>query len=131
MSPTPRASCWTGFFAVAVLATGCQFGTQPPRTATLQVDDLRNRAEEQKEEVIRKLAHCESGGFGPSERPIYGGQGAYLGRLQFSLQTVISYEVRKDGKRLSPGEAAELAHDYNRAAQLAKYMIFDLEEPWH
>jgi hypothetical protein len=51
--------------------------------------------------------------------------------LQFSVLTVISYEVRKDGKRLSRREAAELAHDYSRAAQLAKYMIFDLEEPWH
>jgi hypothetical protein len=51
--------------------------------------------------------------------------------MQFSVQTVISYQVRKDGKRLSPQEAAELAHDYDRSAELATYMIFDLEEPWH
>jgi hypothetical protein len=120
-----------GLVAAAFLAAGCQLGTQPPQTASLQADDLRNRAEEHKEEIIRKLAKCETGDFGPSERPIYGGQGAYLGRMQFSVQTIISYHIRKDGERLSIVEATKLAHDYDRATKLAKYMIFDLEEPWH
>jgi hypothetical protein len=110
--------------AAACLVTGCQLGTNPPQTAPLQ-------AEERKDDTILQLARCETGGVGPSEQPIYGGKGAYIGRMQFSVQTVISYQKRKDGKRLSPQEATKLAHDYDRAAELAKYMIFDLEEPWH
>ena len=39
--------------------------------------------------------------------------------------------MKLDGKQLSRAEAVELAHDYDRAAALAKYMIFDLEETHH
>jgi hypothetical protein len=126
MSLISRQTISFGRVAAAFFVTGCQLGTQPLQTASLQAE-----AEEHKEEMIRQLAHCESGGVGPSERPIYGGQGIYLGRLQFSTQTVISYQMRKDGTRLSPQEAAKLAHDYDRSTELAKYMIFELEEPWH
>jgi len=87
--------------------------------------------EERKDEVIRQLAICESGGHGPSEKLIYGGRGAYLGRLQFATRTVMAYVQKRDGIALNPKDAAALAHDYDRAADLAKYMIFDLEEPWH
>ena len=87
--------------------------------------------DERKDEVIRQLATCESGGFGPSERPIYGGRGAYVGRLQFSPRTVIAYVMRRDGTQLSYKEASELALDYERAAGLAKFMIFDLGETSH
>ena len=51
--------------------------------------------------------------------------------MQFSVQTVISYQMKQDGTRLSRQEAADLAQDYDRAADLAKFIIFDLEEPWH
>ena len=44
---------------------------------------------------------------------------------------MISYQKRRDGTQLSRQEAIELAHDYDRASELAKYMIFDLEEPHH
>ena len=96
-----------------------------------RAEPQRNEVEERKDEIVRQLATCESGGSGPSDRPIYGGRGAYVGRLQFSLQTVISYQRMRDGTQLTRQEAAELAHDYDRAASLAKYMIFDLEEPFH
>ncbi len=95
------------------------------------VSERSRMVEERKDEVIRQIAICESGGYGPSDRPIYGGRGAYLGRLQFATRTVIAYVQKRDGIGLNPREAAELAHDYDRAADLAKYMIFDLEEPWH
>ena len=124
-----------GLVAAALLISGCQniLGGTPPKTAGFEPPvDLQQKAiDDRKEEIIRELAHCESGGWGPSDRPIRGGRGAYLGRLQFSVQTVISYQMKRDGTQLSRGEAAELAHDYDRAASLAKYMIFDLEEPWH
>ena len=120
--------------ATAFLVSGCQLGTHPPQTATLaatSVDLRQQEIEERKDEMIRQLAHCESGGAGPSDRPIYGGRGAFVGRLQFTVQTVIGYQRRRDGTVLSRQEALDLAHDYDRAAALAKYMIFDLEEPHH
>jgi hypothetical protein len=126
-----RTTITPGLMAAAFLVTGCQVGQQPPQTSSLQAADQRDEVEERKDEMMRQLAHCESGGYGPSERPIYGGRGAYLGRMQFSVQTVMSYQQRKDGTQLSRQEATNLAHDYDRAAALAKFMIFDLEEPWH
>ncbi|MGD9880236.1 MAG: hypothetical protein AB7U95_08865 [Reyranella sp.] len=94
-------------------------------------DALKSEIDERKDEMMRQLAHCESGGSGPSERPIYGGRGVYLGRFQFSVNTVIGYQRKRDGTQLTGREASELAHDYERAMDLAKYMIFELEEPWH
>lgn len=122
-----------GLVASAFAISGCQLGGTPPTTSGFQpqVDLRQQEIDERKEEIVRQLAQCESGGWGPSDRPIHGGRGAYLGRLQFSVQTVINYQLRKDGTQLSRQEAAQLAHDYDRAASLAKYMIFDLEEPHH
>src|SRR5215468_12578460 len=131
MTTIARYTLSPGLVAAALLVSGCQLGNHPPQTLSLQAPAPRDEVEERKDEMMRQLAHCESGGYGPSERPIYGGRGAYLGRMQFSVQTVISYQKRKDGRRLSTQEAAKLAHDYDRSAELAKYMIFDLEEPWH
>ena len=95
------------------------------------VNERAHMIEERKDEVIRQLATCGSGGYGPSEKLIYGFRGMYLGRLQFATRTVIAYVQKRDGIALNPKDAAALAHDYDRAADLAKYMIFDLEEPWH
>ena len=125
-------SC-AGLFVSAFLISACQLGGTPPKTSGFEPPvGLRQKAiDDRKEEIIRQLSHCESGGWGPSDRPIHGGRGAYLGRLQFTVQTVMSYQLKKDGTQLSRQEAAELAHDYDRAGALAKYMIFDLEEPHH
>jgi hypothetical protein len=119
--------------ATIFLVSGCQLGAQPPQTAALAstVDPRQKEIEERKDEMIRQLAICETGGSGPSDRPIYGGRGAFVGRMQFSVQTVISYQRRRDGTVLGRQEALELAQDYERAASLAKYMIFELEEPFH
>jgi hypothetical protein len=78
-----------------------------------------------KEEMLRELATCESGGHGDSDRPIYGGRGTFVGRFQFMPRTVISYVQQRDGTVLSFQEAKALAHDYDRAKELAKYMIFE------
>jgi hypothetical protein len=120
-------------FAAAVLAACAPTLPPPhPNQALLSAGSEHTRiVEERKDEVIRQLAICESGGYGPSEKLIYGGRGAYLGRLQFATRTVMAYVQKRDGIALNPKDAAALAHDYDRAADLAKYMIFDLEEPWH
>ena len=78
-----------------------------------------------KDEIMGDLATCESGGTGEAERPIYGGRGAFLGRFQFMPRTVISYVQQRDGRLLSFEEAKDLAHDYEKAKELAKYMIFE------
>jgi hypothetical protein len=119
---------------VALAATACAPRLPPsnPNQALLTAANEHARmVEERKDEVVRQIAICESGGYGPSDRPIYGGRGAYLGRLQFATRTVMAYVQKRDGIALNPKDAAALAHDYDRAADLAKYMIFDLEEPWH
>jgi hypothetical protein len=122
-----------GLFVSAFLISGCQLGGTPPKTSGFEppVDLRQKEIDERKEEIIRQLAQCESGGWGPSDRLIHGGRGAYLGRLQFTIGTVIAYQKRRDGAQLSRQEAIDLAHDYDRAGSLAKYMIFDLEEPHH
>lgn len=84
-------------------------------------------AEQRKQEILRDLATCESGGHGESDRPIVGGRGAYIGRFQFSPRTVVAYVQQKEGRQLSLAEAKELAHDWEQASELAKYMIFDLD----
>jgi hypothetical protein len=122
--------------AAAFLVSGCQLGGQPPKTSGFEAKaDLQQKQQsaidDRKDEMIRQLAHCESGGSGPSDRPIFGGRGAYLGRLQFTVSTVVAYQRKRDGTQLTGREAADLAHDYDRASALAKYMIFELEEPWH
>jgi len=119
---------------VALAATACapRAPATNPNQALLTAANERSRLiEERKDEVIRQIAICESGGYGPSDKPIYGGRGAYLGRLQFATRTVMSYVQKRDGVGINPKDAAALAQDYDRAADLAKYMIFDLEEPWH
>lgn len=122
-----------GLAAVSFLVGGCQLGAQPVHTAAVAstVDARQQEIDDRKDEMMRRLSHCESGGSGNSDQKIYGGRGAYLGRLQFTVQTVINYQRKRDGTQLSRQEAADLAHDYDKAASLAKYMIFDLEEPWH
>jgi hypothetical protein len=126
------ALCALLFAALAVAA--CAPKLPPPNAspaALAAVSEHQRAIDERKDEVVRQIAICESGGYGASDRPVYGGRGAYIGRLQFATRTVIIYVQKRDGVALNPKEAAELAHDYDRAADLAKYMIFDLEEPWH
>lgn len=87
--------------------------------------------EERKDDLLRQLAICESGGHGDSERPVYGGGGVYAGRFQFTIRAVIGYVRERDGRVLSSRDALLLAHDYRQAAALAKYMIFERGHLWN
>ena len=82
-------------------------------------------ADQRKDEMLRDLATCESGGHGEADRPIYGFRGMFVGRFQFMPRTVMAYVQQRDGRMLSFQEAKELAHDYEQAKELAKYMIFE------
>src|SRR5262245_39492772 len=111
-----------GLLAAAFVISGCQniFGGTPPTTAGFEppVDRRQKEIDDRKEEIIRQLAHCESGGWGPSDRLIYGGRGAYLGRLQFTISTYMAYTKKRDGTQLTRQEAIDAAHDYDRASSL-------------
>ena len=117
--------------ALALAACAPRYTGPSPTAEYVAAYEHQRKIDERKDEVIRQLAVCESGGWGPSERPIYGGRGAYLGRLQFAPRTVIAYVKRRDGTELTYREASALALDYDRAADLAKFMIFDLGETSH
>src|SRR5258708_19879676 len=95
-----------GLIAAAFLVSGCQniFGGTPPTTSGFEphVDVRQQEIDERKEEIVRQLAHCESGGWGPSDQPIHGGRGAYLGRLQFSVGAAVPSQNRPDAPPPSP-----------------------------
>jgi hypothetical protein len=92
----------------------------------LWAEEMRQaEIDERKAELLRQLAVCESGAHGDSAVPVIGGRGLYIGRFQFTPRTVITYVQQMDGRELSWGQATALAHDYNQAAALAKWIIFE------
>jgi hypothetical protein len=125
------------FFAVLALLPGCTplFQAHVPQTApsalVATVDPHQRMIDDRKDEMLRRLATCESGDHGPSDRPIYGARGLYIGRFQFMSRTVINYVRQRDGIELTVKEATALAHDYDQAADLAKHIIFDLDGIWN
>lgn len=110
-------------------AAGCTHTPAPPPIQAL--DSRALDIETRKDDLLRQLAECESGGSGDSDRPIYGGRGAYVGRFQFSPRTVIGFVRERDGRTLSTREAITLAHDYGQASSLAKYVIFERDGASH
>jgi hypothetical protein len=110
--------------------TGCT-RPSPPVMSLVPVhqpwaEEMRQaEIDERKAELLRQLAVCESGAHGDSAVPVIGGRGLYIGRFQFTPRTVITYVQQMDGRELSWGQATALAHDYNQAAALAKWIIFE------
>jgi hypothetical protein len=98
-----------------------------PGAADLRMYDIEGRTHE----MLRELAVCESGGSGDSVQPIYGGRGAYVGRFQFSLRTIVTYVQQMDGRVLNTKEALALGHDYGQASALAKFIIFEKDGIWN
>jgi hypothetical protein len=119
------------FLVVAAAAlAGCTHGPaaqSAPQTSAAAVDPRQQAVDERKDDLVRRIAVCESGDHGDSDTQIYGHRGTYVGRFQFTRQTVINYVRAMEGKEMTAEEAVELAHDYNRAAALAKYIIFELD----
>jgi hypothetical protein len=115
----------------AFLVAGCvQHIAQPqpkqmPGPVMSVAEAKASAAEQRKDEMLRELATCESGGHGEADKPIYGFRGMFVGRFQFMPATVRAYVQQRDGRQLSLREATDLAHDYWQAKDLAKYMIFE------
>jgi hypothetical protein len=117
-------------FGLSSLALGaCVQQTAQPKSMpgpVMTIAEAKAAAVDQrKNEMLRELATCESGGHGETDRPIYGGRGMFVGRFQFMPRTVMAYVQQRDGRVLSFREATDLAHDYDQAKELAKYMIFE------
>jgi hypothetical protein len=118
-------------FGLAALALGAcvpQTAQRPKQMPgpILSIAEAKAQATDQrKDEILRELATCESGGHGEADRPIYGFRGMFVGRFQFMPRTVVAYVQQRDGRSLSLREATDLAHDYDQAKELAKYMIFE------
>ena len=117
-----------GLSSLALAACVPQTAQQPkqmPGPILTIAEAKMTAAELRKEEMLRELATCESGGHGEADRPIYGFRGMFVGRFQFMPRTVMAYVQQRDGRQISLREATELAHDYDQAKDLAKYMIFE------
>lgn len=123
-----RSSWRWGVVKVIVLAALAALHTHP--AAALDPPPGRE-IEARMDDLMRQLAICESGGSGNSDRPIHGAGGIHAGRFQFTIRTVVSYVRDRDGHVLSANDALSLAQDYDRAAALAKYMIFERGHFWN
>jgi hypothetical protein len=106
-----------GHLALAALLLAGAGGSRP--AAAEEIDSWTPMVEHHKDVLIARLGLCESGNSAHPDRS------GYLGPFQFSTRTVIAYVRERDGRTLSVAEAQALARDEGRAAELAKYVIFE------
>lgn len=103
------------FLAAMLLAAGIA----PVPAAAEELDTWTPVVEHRKDVVVARLRVCESGASAHPDRS------GYIGPYQFSTRTVINYVRERDGRTLTVAEAQALARDQHRAAELAKYVIFE------
>jgi len=94
-------------------------GIGPVPADAEELDTWTPVVEHRKDVVVARLGVCESGNSAHPDRS------GYLGPFQFSTRTVIAYVRERDGRTLTVAEAQALARDDVRAAELAKYVIFE------
>ena len=94
-------------------------GIGPVPATAEKLDTWTPVVEHRKDVVVARLGVCESGNSAHPDRS------GYLGPFQFSTRTVIAYVRERDGRTLTVAEAQALARDDVRAAELAKYVIFE------
>ena len=118
---------------LAALCVGPGCATKPPETAAVPQGPTEHEAfvQARKNEVLQSLAVCESGSWGPHSTRITGGRGAYHGRFQYTARTYITMQQRRDGTVLTVQEAIEAAQDYEKAASLTSWVMFEQGEAWH
>jgi hypothetical protein len=126
-----RSPVWVGLACALVLGACAAPASHlaPPSHHALAapVDPREQMIEERKDDLLKRLAICESGDWGPAEKPIYGGRGIFHGRFQFMIRTVQGFVLQIDGRALTIREATNLAHDWDQSLALAKYIIFELD----
>jgi hypothetical protein len=104
-------------------------GQGSPAQAQVLADGMGVAVEDLKDDVVRRLAECESGGS--ARRGAL--NGAVVGHLQFETRTVIAYIKEIEGRIIDAREARRIALDTDKAAVLAKQIIFDRDgtRHWH
>jgi hypothetical protein len=115
------------FLLLCLLALpGCTHAATPPPTS--DPAEVRAQAiEQRRNDLVRQLADCESGGRGEAALA----HGRHVGPFQFEAQTVINFVRQRDGRTLTAQEATALAIDYVQASLLAKYVIFERDGHGH
>lgn len=118
---------------LAALCVGPGCAKKPTQTAAAPMGPTEHElfVQSRKDEVVQSLAVCESGSWGPHSNRIVGGRGAYHGRFQYTARTYITFQQRRDGTVLTTQEAIEAAQDYEKAAALTSWVMFEQGETWH
>lgn len=118
---------------IIALCVGPGCARKPTETAAVPQGPTEHEqfVQARKDEVVQSLAVCESGSWGPHSTRISGGRGSYHGRFQYTPRTYITLQQRRDGTVLTTQEAIEAAQDYEKAAALTSWVMFDQGETWH
>lgn len=118
---------------LVALCVGSGCAQKPVETAVVPQGPTEHEAfvRARKNEVLQSLAICESGSWGPHSNRITGGRGTYHGRFQYTPRTYITMQQRRDGTVLTTQEAIAAAQDYEKAASLTEWVMFEQGETWH
>jgi hypothetical protein len=101
--------------------------------AQVMADGMGVSVEGLKEDLVARLADCETGGKANRDGVItadINGQSS-IGRLQFQTRTVIAYTKKIEDRRIDASEARRIALDGERSATLAKRIIFERDGAGH
>jgi hypothetical protein len=97
-------------------------------TARLPIEGL-------KDSVVERLANCETKGRPDASSVVIidTNNKASIGKLQFQAETVVNYTKLIEGRTIDRKEAMQIALDGERAATLAKRIIFEKDglHHWH
>jgi hypothetical protein len=88
-----------------------------------------------KDSVVERLVNCETKGRPDASSVVIidTNNKASIGKLQFQAETVVTYAKLIEGRTIDRKEAMQIALDGERAASLAKRIIFEKDGlgNWH
>lgn len=133
--PPGRARAAVVLLAAASGLAPLSLGKVATVQAQVMADGMGVSVEGLKEDLVARLADCETGGTANPDAVITtdaNGQSS-MGRLQFQARTVIAFTREIEDRRIDAGEARRIALDGQRAATLAKKIIFERDgaQHWH
>lgn len=93
------------------------------------VDKMPEKVDALKEEVLKTLSSCEARGYKDGDAPIIldTNNKMSIGPFMFQVATVQHYYKTIYGKEITRHEATIIALDEEKARELAKAVIFDLD----
>lgn len=129
-------SCALIFIFLALSGWGRLTGQAPIAEAhAVEVDGMLLKIEALKNDVVGRLIKCESEGHSEADGIIVFDVNRVpsIGQFQFQPKTVQHYVREIEGRAITGKEAIEIALDTERAAGLAKKIIFERDgtRHWH